>query len=271
MYDGRQTAMAFLGGVGSIGLELQAAPFRGFRRAAGRIAYAKGRGLNMQDLRSAITVSALLLAGVLMGASGAHAQIVSIANNQGQSGTCTSGVGPGGTLCATSTTPFLLSDLENGTEVLTIPNTSSTPVFYVEDNLPGTLSSLSLIFDGSLASNANLQCNFGGGESGLCNVDGVSGGLSNPIPAGDFPATITFSGISIPDGTFFEIGTASFAHAGQDFGCLAGTPIAPGSSGGTSTCTPVAAPEPSTPSMLLLAGLLFGAWIGFRQILALRS
>lgn len=221
----------------------------------------------MYNLRRAISVSALLLAGVLMAASGTHAQIVSIANNQGQSGTCTSGVGPGGTICATSSTPFLLSDIENGTEVLTIPDTSSTPVFYVEDNIPGTLPSLSLIFDGSLASNANLQCNFGGGESGTCNVDGVPNGLNNPIPASDFPATITFSGLSIPDGTFFEIGTASFAHAGQDFGCLAGVPIASGGS----TCTPVASPEPSTPSMLLMAVLLFGTWIGFRRFLALRS
>ena len=127
-----------------------------------------------------VTRVSVLLAAVLLAASFAHAQIVSIANNQGQSGTCSSGVGPGGTICATSTSPFLLSDIENGTEVLTIPNTSSTPVWYVQDNIPGTLPSLSLILDGSLASNANLFCNFGGGESGMCSVDGVSGGLSNP-------------------------------------------------------------------------------------------
>jgi|SRR5580704_6077041 hypothetical protein len=221
----------------------------------------------MHNLRRAISVSALLLAGVLMAASGAHAQIVSIANNQGQSGTCTSGVGPGGTLCATSTSPFLLSDIENGSEVLTIPDTSSTPVWYVQDNIAGTLPSFSLIFDGSLASNANLQCNFGGGESGTCSVDGVTGGLNNPIPAGDIPALIKFSGLSIPSGSYFEITTASFAHNGQDFGCLAGVPIASGGS----TCTPVASPEPSTPGMLLMAGLVFGTWIGFRRFLALRS
>jgi len=221
----------------------------------------------MRNSLRAAGLCTVLLVSVLMAASGTHAQIVSIANNQGQSGTCTSGVGPGGTLCATSTNPFLLSDIKNGSEVLTIPDTSSTPVFYVEDNIPGTLSSFSLIFDGSLASNANLQCNFGGGESGTCTVDGVLGGLSNPIPAGDFPATITFSGLSIADGTFFEIGTASFAHAGQDFGCLAGVPIASGGS----TCTPVAAPEPSTPSMLLIAGLLFGTAIVTRRVRLTRA
>ena len=168
-------------------------------------------------------------------------------------------------------TPYLLTDIENGSEVLTIPNTSSTPSWYVENNTGSTVTSISLVFDGSLASNGNLQCNFGGGESGTCTVDGVTNGLNNPIPSGDFPATITFSGLNIANDTFFEINTASFAAAGQDYGCLAGTGVAPGSSSGTTTCTPVSTPEPSALSLLALAGLFFGAAIGFRQLVGFRA
>jgi hypothetical protein len=219
----------------------------------------------MRNLLWAIKASALLLAAMFVSASFAHAQIVSISNNQSQSGSCSSGVGPGGTLCASSSNPFLLSDIENGSEVLTIPNTSSTPVWYVDDNISGTLSSLTLIFDGALASNANLQCNFGGGESGTCTVDGVTNGLSNPIFSGDLPATITFSGLSLTDGTYFEISTASFAAAGQDYGCVAGKTVAPGSKGGTTSCASVSAPEPGMWSMLAMS-LLFITLISFRRL-----
>jgi hypothetical protein len=221
----------------------------------------------MRNALRAIKASALLLAAIFVSASFAHAQIVSIANNQGQSGLCSSGVGPGGTLCATSSSPFLLSAIENGTEVLTIPNTSSTPAWYVQDNVTGTLTSVTFVFDGNLASNANLQCNFGGGESGTCTVDGVTNGLSNPIPSGDLPATITFSGLTLTDGTYFEIGTASFAAAGQDYGCVAGTAVAPGSSAGSTTCASVTvtAPEPGMWSMVAMS-LLFFILIGFLRV-----
>lgn len=230
----------------------------------------------MHKLLRETGVFALVLFAVLMAASSADAQIVSIANNQGQGG-CTSSGGPGGTLCFSTSppNPFLLSDIENGTEVLTIPNTSSTPEWYVENNTGSTVTKLSLIFDGSLASNANLQCNFGGGESGTCSVDGVTNGLNNPIPSGDIPATIIFDitnpSQDIANGEFFEINTASFAHSGQDFGCLAGTAIGPGSSSGTTTCTPVSTPEPTTLSMVVLAGLLFGTAIGFRRVRLARA
>lgn len=219
-------------------------------------------------MRNSLKIAGLLAALLfmtLMAPSFASAQIVSLANNQGQSGTCVGGVGPGGTICAGPTTPFSLKDIDNGSEVLTIPDTSSTPEWYVKNDTGGSVSTVTLIFDGDLASNANLQCNFGGGVSGNCFVDGTKNGLNNPIPSGDIPVTIQFDlTTGLPSGEFFEINTASFAHAGQDFGCLAGTPIAP-SNGTTCQAAPPPAPEPATLSLLLSAMLILVGGIGLRQ------
>jgi hypothetical protein len=201
-----------------------------------------------------------LLFAVVMATSLADAQIVQLANNQNG---CAANGNPACFNYATNT-PYLLTDILNGSEVLTIPNSSSTPSWFVQNNTSGAVTSLTLIFDGSLASNANLQCNFGGGESGACTVDGVANGI-NQIPSSDLPATITFSGLDIAAGTDFEINTASFAASGQDYGCLAGVATAPGMSGGTSSCTPTSTPEPSTVSMVVFGGLLLGTGFAFRR------
>jgi len=221
----------------------------------------------MRNLLRPLSICALLLVAIFIAASSADAQIIQLSNNQGQGGCSSSGTGPGGTLCVGPNTPYLLSDIDDGAEVLTIPNTSSTPTWYVENDTGSAVTSVSLIFDGTLASNANLQCNFGGGESGTCKVDGVTNGLNNPIPIGDIPANITFSLTgSIANDSYFEINTASFAAAGQDYGCLSGVAVAPGSTSGTTSCSPTGVPESGTLTDLAFAGLLFGTWLALRRI-----
>lgn len=202
----------------------------------------------------------LFLATFLV-ASTASAQIIQLANNQNN---CAANGNPACFNYATDT-PYSLTDILNGSEVLTIPNTSSTPSWFVKNDTGGTVMSISLIFDGNLASNANLQCNFGGGVSGTCYVDGVRNGLNNPIPSGDLPATIDFTGINIGAGSNFEINTASFAAAGQDYGCLAGVGVAPGSSSGRTTCTPTSMAEPGVLTLLFPGLIVAGVSIGLRR------
>jgi hypothetical protein len=205
-------------------------------------------------------VHALLLSAVL-GASSASAQIIQLANNQNN---CAANGNPACFDYATDT-PYSLTDILNGSEVLTILNNSTTPSWFIQNDTGATVHSISLIFDGHLASNANLQCNFGGGESGSCYVDGIKNGLSNPIPAGDLPATIQFTGLSIGAGTDFEIVSASFAHSGQDYGCIAGVAIAPGNTNGVTTCTPTSMPEPGVLTLLLPGLMVAGVSIGLSR------
>jgi hypothetical protein len=174
----------------------------------------------------------------------AVADIISIDGSETQTSQC----GSGSVVCLSGTNPFLLSDVLNGSTPLVIPP-NGTPHFLVKDDLPGVQSSLTLVFSGSLASNANIQCQVTGWPStqgsntfqspfgtNNCTVNGSTG----TGPNGVTPDTIIWTEGSggtagLSQGELFDVRTASFAHAGQDFGHLTG-----------------AVPEPSGVSLLAL-------------------
>jgi hypothetical protein len=118
----------------------------------------------------------------------------------------------------------------------------------------GSLTSLSLVFTGSLASNANIQCQVSGWSASqtpfaqnTCTVDGSVGTGPNGLTT---PQTILWSegtgDVGLSNGELFDVRTASFAHSGQDFGHLSG-----------------AVPEPRGVSLLAL--IVIGAAVLLRR------
>jgi len=179
-----------------------------------------------------LTLVVLLVAAVFAGGQFAAAQIVSINGDQTNPANC----GSGNIVC-NGNTPFLLSQVLNGTTPLSIP-ANSTPEFMIEDDLGGTLSSLTLVFTGSLASNANINCQVNGWpsnqgyQSPFGNQNCTVNGLLQHGPMGQTPDTIFWSEGSggtagLTDGELFDVNTASFAHAGQDHGELTGAQQVP--------------------------------------------
>ena len=191
----------------------------------------------------------IVLTSVLFLAPYASADIIHVENATA----CT----PGGTICSggsTSTTPFSLTAIENGTQTLLDPldptvtvGGSSVPTYLINNNTGKT--SFTLTFTGTLDFNAFLNCQVTGGSEG-CSIKGALGTVGTNVnygpPAGQttnwFPdVTVTFTGI--PAGNF-DLTFASFAHAGTDAGTISGVP------------------EPS--SFLLLATGLLGV-LGFAR------
>jgi len=182
--------------------------------------------------------SLILLLVTLTATQFAVAQIVGINGDQTNLTNCNSG-----NVVCNGSTPFLLSNVLNGTTPLTIP-ANGTPEFIIEDNLSGPLNSLTLQFAGSLASNASINCQVNGWPSTQgsttyqspfgthnCTVNGLT-------QQGQFGATtdtiiwsIGSGGTAgLTDGELFDVNTASFAHAGQDHGQLTGVPVPEGGS-----------------------------------------
>jgi hypothetical protein len=161
----------------------------------------------------------------------------------------------GGVYCNADGSDISLKAVLSGTVQLLIAD-SSTPKWNIVNDTAATVTDLKLFYSGSLASNSflDLQINGWGGANpaplSQCKItekngtvtSGCSQNTGTPV---SLPAMLEFfagggdSGILA--GAHFQIDTASFAHAGQDQGCISGT----------STCMPVRSPEPSA---LLLVG-----------------
>jgi hypothetical protein len=171
----------------------------------------------------------------------------------------------GGVHCAAApNVPFSLTGILNGTLPLFVGN-STTPSWNVINDTGTALSSLTLFYSGALASNANLNpSNQGGSPFNTCVAVSFSGmvanncgSLSSPV---SLPATLTWSGgAGIPIGGTFNINTASFAHAGQDAGCISGTDDCLPEP--TPTPTPPPVSEPGTLTLLGTAMLGMGAML----------
>jgi len=164
----------------------------------------------------------------------ASAGIVGVAN---ATGPCSSNglSNGGGTICSDNTTPYSLTALENGTQVLrAVVGTQTAPVYLVNNDTGS--SSFSLAFIGLLQSNQSVNCQENGGFAGdSCTVSGTLGTVGNgikygpPAPNGVLVATFTFTGI--PAGNF-DLTFASFGNG--DSGTLTGPASSAG--GNSSGC-----------------------------------
>jgi PEP-CTERM motif len=189
---------------------------------------------------SLVVASVLAVSG--LAASSAKADIVSITQQT------LSQCGQGSIVCD-GTSAFSLTAIEDGSVQLLISN-SQTPSFVVVNDTGSTITDLTFDYFGVLASNANLNCQINGpaqSEFSSCTVTGVGSSgsgtttLNGPITP---PAVFNFiagSGTGIAAGADFDITTASFAHAGQDNGCLTGA-----AAGSCTPTTPPVVPEPSS-------------------------
>jgi hypothetical protein len=170
--------------------------------------------------RSCLVAAALFALYVAPPVATARADIIKIQNpgSPCSAGTCTAGG-----------VPFSLTDIENGTQTLT-DSGSASPTYIVKDDISGTITSISIALTGTIASNQFLTIQFGGGISGTatlspndvnCTTCGGNDGHADffdPSPGGNgstqVPVTdvFTWSGISLTNGTVFEIQFSSFAN-----------------------------------------------------------
>lgn len=187
----------------------------------------------------------------------ASADIVSV-QNTGQ--TCSS-VSSGATVACT----YNYTAVNGATNPLVIGGSAGSAGLYVLDNNTGaTITSLTFTLDEDMAQNQFVNCQFGGGESGTCEVTSSGGGSGsgttkyvpcpgqsqcNSMESGSFiipvTTTVTWSGFSVGNGDTFDLSFASWANGA--------TPFTPPTS---------STPEPGT--LALLATGLFGL-IGFSR------
>jgi hypothetical protein len=157
------------------------------------------------------------------------------------------GASVGGVHCDVGNTPFKLTDILSGGLPLFVGN-SSTPSWNVINNTGSLLTSLTLVYSGALAPGAFIDMQVSGTTlfhacaettGGSATFSDANCGTHDIAPAPILvPLTMVWSGgTGVAADGLFNIGTASYAHAGADAGCISGT----------SNCTPtVVTPEPST-------------------------
>ena len=172
----------------------------------------------------------------------------------------------GGVHCNTGNTPFSVSLLLNGSIKLFVGN-SQTPSWNLINDTGGFLSSLTVFFNGMLASNADIDMQQTGGIFTACtsttgnnvvNSDSNcgTGDITSDNPV--LPVKLVWSGgTGLAAGATFNLSTASFAHAGQDQGCFSGN----------GSCS-VTKPEPNS-LVMLGSGLAGLVWLG-RKVLRVR-
>jgi MYXO-CTERM domain-containing protein len=156
--------------------------------------------------------------------------------------------------------PFSLAALLNGSIRLFVGN-SQTPSWNLVNDTGGFLASLSLYYSGALASNSFIDMQISGSTTfRKCTATTANSVVTSDANCGSsdktannplLPLLMVWSeGSGLDSGETFNLGTASFAHAGADAGCISGT-------GDCQTRPPQAVPEPG--SLTLLALGLLGA------------
>lgn len=210
----------------------------------------------MNVRRSVIATCMVLACLACLATLPAHADIVFLKTAQScaVTGLDTPTTVRNGVHCAAGNVGFSLTALENGTLKLYIAD-SSTPSWNILNDTGATLTSFTFYYSGSLASNASIDIQMSGASfftscsattasnvitsSSNCGTGDITG--DNP----SLPVKLVWSGgTGVAAGATFNLGTASFAHAGQDAGCFSGN----------TSCTP-SVPEPASLA-LLGAGLV---------------
>jgi len=146
----------------------------------------------------------------------------------------------------------------NGTIKLFV-GSSATPSWNLINNTGAKLTSLTVYYSGALASNASIDMQISGTtlfkactETDATNTTYTDSncGTGDIAPAAvSLPLKMVWSGgDGIAVNGLFNLGTASFAHANLDAGCISGTT-------GANGCGPISTPEPSGLPLLVM-GLL---------------
>ena len=173
----------------------------------------------------------------------------------------------GGVHCDVGNNPFSLSAVLNGTISLFIGN-SQTPSWNLVNDTGKLLSSLTLFYTGALATNSLIDMQISGTNIfQACTATTATGVVTSDANCGSgdvtaldpaLPLKMVWSGgTGVAADGVFNVGTASFAHAGADTGCISGKPT---------SCQTV--PEPVSLSLISL-GLLGVA--GVRRWLLIRG
>jgi hypothetical protein len=164
----------------------------------------------------------------------------------------------GGVHCTVGGGSFSLVGILNGSLALYVGN-SQTPSWNIVNDTGALLTSLTLFYSGALASNNFIDMQINGTNifqactaTTATNVVTTDANCGSGDKTADNPALplkmVWSGGPGLAAGGFFNLGTASFAHAGEDAGCISGT----------ATCNVV--PEPS--SFLLLTSALTSTLTG---------
>ncbi|MBT8131553.1 MAG: PEP-CTERM sorting domain-containing protein [Gammaproteobacteria bacterium] len=154
--------------------------------------------------------------------------------------------------------PFSLTDILNGSIALWVGD-SQTPSWNIINDTGQALDSVTFFYFGALASNAFIDMQTSGTDVfSACTATTADGVVTSDDNCGsddktsDDPALALMmewsGGTGLGVNEVFNLGTASFAHSGQDAGCFSGT----ANCGPNSTVT---VPEPLTLG-LLGAGLI---------------
>lgn len=171
--------------------------------------------------------------------------------------------------------PFSLSSLLTGNVGLMTASLNGAGSWVVVNDTGSTITSLVLYYSGMLASNAPLNLQINGWSASAkpfanCSIitaaSLVTNGCSNntATPTALAAQLIWSTGTSgsgsvgLAPGQRFDITISSFAHAGQDVGCISGT----------RNCQPIPPPPPVIPepnTVLLLGTGLVGVAVAGRQ------
>jgi hypothetical protein len=158
-----------------------------------------------------------------------------------------------GVHCGIGNVGFSLTGILSGSLALYVGD-SATPSWNILNDTGALLTSLTLYFSGGLATNAFIDLQQGGNlfkacetqeNGGAPNYDAGCGGgdiADDPVVLPLRMSWFINGGSGVAAGGTFNLGTASFAHSGEDAGCISGQ----------SNCTSV--PEPGT---LVLLGSAF--------------
>jgi len=167
--------------------------------------------------------------------------------------------------------PFSLTAILDGSIALLVGD-SQTPSWNIKNDTGSALDSLTLFYSGALASNSYVDMQISGtGIFAACTATTAANVVTSSANcgAGDKTANdpalalrlVWSGGTGLGINGTFNLGTASFAHAGQDAGCISGT----------ATCTSnnfqfqeaSAVPEPS--SIVLMSSGLVSVLVAVRR------